>query len=328
MTIQTMKKITKNAQPKIHAYLALLGMGSRREIERWITAGQIQVNGQLAHLGQRISDSDNILVRGKPVEKPESSQTVEVIAYHKSEGEICTRGETELKTVFQSLPKVNGRWISIGRLDVSTSGLLLFTNNGDLAHRLMHPSFEVSRCYRVRVFGKISQAALDNMVKGVRYEGELLKVDSISPLYLCQDRDKMKNMWYEITLREGKNREIRRLIESQGAKVSRLIRTHYGPISLSADLKTGGVEVLTKKQIMDLGKVAKLKLFAPNSENSAAKISDKEQQDQPAKKIDYRNYKKKSGRKGHAARDGSKRQAAGETDKGRKQSRQKSFFGK
>jgi len=324
--MQTMKKITKNAQPKIHAYLAQLGMGSRREVERWITAGQIQVNGQLAHLGQRINDDDNIIVRGKPVEKPESAQAVEVIAYHKPEGEICTRGESDLKTVFQSLPKVNGRWISIGRLDVSTSGLLLFTNNGDLAHRLMHPSFEVSRRYRVRVFGKISQTAMDNMSKGVRCEGELLKVDSISPLYLCQSKDKMKNMWYEITLKEGKNREIRRLIESQGAKVSRLIRTHYGPIALNPDLKTGEVEVLTKRQIMDLGQVARLKLFdSKKSENSATKQST---QERLSKKIDYRNNKKKSGAKGRTRRMGSKETSKDMPTKGRKQLRQKSFFGK
>tara|TARA_R110002110_G_scaffold415858_1_gene658555 strand:- start:11310 stop:12296 length:987 start_codon:yes stop_codon:yes gene_type:complete len=327
-----MNKIIKNPQPKIHAYLAQLGMGSRREIERWIMAEQIQVNGQAAHLGQRVSDKDKIVVRGKLVDTAESKQMLEVIAYHKPEGEICTRGETDLRTVYQSLPKVNGRWISVGRLDVSTSGLLLFTNNGDLAHRLMHPSYEVSRSYRVRVFGKLSETALQNMIKGVRCEDELLKVDSIQPLYLSQDKDKMKNMWYELTLKEGKNREVRRLIESQGAKVSRLIRTHYGPIALMPNLKPGAVEVLNKKQIMELGKVAKLKLF-PASYESASSKEDKADKKENTPKIDNRKYKSKVSSKTKKLSQGGMRKVESQErakdikTQGRKQSRRKSYFG-
>lgn len=231
---------TKNPQPKLHAYLASIGLGSRREIEKWIAQKEVTVNGELATIGQRVSAKDKIAVRGTLVkEQPLQKQDMEVLLYHKPIGQVCTRSKAEKRpTVFEYLPKTKGRWVSVGRLDINSSGLLLLTNNGDLAHRLMHPKFEVERKYRVRVFGTLTKAQIKQMTDGMQIDGTLHKAKSAQALH--SNQSKAQNQWFEVVLTEGKNREIRKLIEGLGAKVSRLIRVSYGPIVLPNDLPSGG----------------------------------------------------------------------------------------
>ena len=246
-----MKNTTKIQDPKIHAYLAQCGLGSRRQIEKWILEKRVLVNGKLCVIGQRVSSKDKILVDGKKVAAlKERDELPVVIAYHKQVGEICTRAQSELPTVFEHLPEVNGRWISVGRLDVNTSGLLLFTNNGTLANRLMHPKYEVERKYHVRVYGKLNQAILNKFLTGIMLDGDFLKFDSIQPLKSLITE--VANQWFIVTLRQGKYREIRRLFESQDCQVSRLMRVEYGNISLPRSLRQGQYQYLSQAQIEGL----------------------------------------------------------------------------
>lgn len=245
---------TKNPQPKIHAYLASVGLGSRREIEKWIARKEVTVNGELATVGQRVSPKDKIAVRGKLVEEqPLQKQDTEVLLYHKPIGQVCTRSKAENRpTIFEYLPKTKGRWVSVGRLDINSSGLLLLTNNGDLAHRLMHPKYEVERKYRVRVFGTLSQAQIKKMTDGMQIDGTLHKAKSARALHASQSQ--AQNQWFEVVLTEGKNREIRKLIEGLGAKVSRLIRVSYGPIVLPNDLPSGGYITMNSTDLKKLAR--------------------------------------------------------------------------
>ncbi len=225
---------------KLQKVLARAGHGSRREIEAMISAGRISVDGKLATLGDRIEPNATVKIRidGHVVSISESAQQVcRVLAYYKQEGELCTRNDPEGRpTVFDRLPRLRGaRWIAVGRLDVNTCGLLLFTTDGELANRLMHPSREVEREYAVRVFGQVDDTKIRQLSQGVQLEDGPASFRTIK-----FTGGEGMNQWYSVTLTEGRNREVRRLWEAVGVQVSRLIRVRYGDITLPKGLPRGG----------------------------------------------------------------------------------------
>lgn len=232
---------------RIQKLLSQAGVGSRRQIEKWIVEGRIEINRKPAQLGDHATENDFITLDGRPIKlnilMPSKRR---VLLYHKPIGEICTRSDPEnRKTVFESLPQLrSGRWIAIGRLDINTCGLLLFTNDGELANRLMHPSYEIEREYAVRVLGEVTDEMIERMLKGVTLDDGVAKFDSI--------RDaggEGANHWYHVTLHEGRQREVRRIWESQGVTVSRLIRVRFGPVELPRHIKPGKYEDLTESEI-------------------------------------------------------------------------------
>lgn len=225
---------------KLQKVLARAGHGSRREIESMIEQGRVSVDGKIATLGDRVEVvvSMKIRVDGKVISIKASAEAVcRVLAYYKPEGELCTRRDPDGRpTVFDRLPKLNGsRWIAVGRLDINTSGLLLFTTDGELANRLMHPSCEVEREYAVRVFGEVDEEKLRLLTKGVQLDDGPAAFRSLK----FQGGEGL-NQWYNVTLTEGRNREVRRLWEAVGVQVSRLIRTRYGDVTLPKGLPRGG----------------------------------------------------------------------------------------
>ena len=227
---------------KLQKVLARAGQGSRREIETMIAAGRVSVEGKIATLGDRIDVHSGVKVRidGQIINLSHAQKEIcRVLMYYKPEGELCTRSDPEGRaTVFDRLPRLTGsRWIAVGRLDINTSGLLLFTTDGELANRLMHPSREVEREYSVRVFGQVDDAMLARLRKGVQLEdgpANFKEIKFTGGVGI--------NQWYDVTLMEGRNREVRRLWESQGIQVSRLIRIRYGNIKLMKGLPRGGWE--------------------------------------------------------------------------------------
>jgi 23S rRNA pseudouridine2605 synthase len=239
---------------KLQKILARAGYGSRRELERWIAAGRVRVNGERATIGTRVSPRDDIQVDGKRLPRRAlAGQPVRVLRYHKNTGELCSRRrESDRPTVFDALPRLkSGRWIAVGRLDINSSGLLLFTNDGGLAHRLMHPSSGLVREYAVRVRGTVGAESLNALRRGVQLEDGPARFDTI-----VDKGGEGANHWYHVTLREGRNREVRRLWASQGAQVSRLARVRYGPVSLPRTLKRGTWDELSERQVSALTKAA------------------------------------------------------------------------
>lgn len=237
---------------KLQKVLARGGYGSRREIERMIEQGLVRLNGRPAKLGDRATEQDKIQLRGQTVKPTRlTQQPTEVLVYHKPDGLVCSRSDDKARdTIFSQLPPIkNGRWISIGRLDINTSGLLLVTNNGELANRLMHPSYEVDREYAVRIFGEVTDAMLAQLRKGVMLEDGEAKFDHVVRL---PSEDEAQNQWYKVVLKEGRYREVRRLWESQGVQVSRLMRVRYGDISLPKNLRRGKTQPLTWVQVNQL----------------------------------------------------------------------------
>lgn len=228
--------------------LAEAGLGSRREIERWIAEGRITVDGRRAGLGDRIVGTERILVNGRPVRLKRRVGTHRHLAYYKPAGEVTTRDDPEDRpTVFDRLPRLpHGRWISIGRLDLNTSGLLLLTTDGELAHRLMHPRYAVSREYAVRVLGTPAEEQLRSLARGVMLEDGPARFDEIEPR-----GGTGRNTWLHVTLREGRNREVRRMFDAVGLTVSRLIRVRYGPVQLGR-MQRGRVRDLTPGEIAAL----------------------------------------------------------------------------
>jgi len=223
---------------KLQKVLARAGLGSRRELETWIEDRRVTVNGVTAKVGDRVNESDDLRVDGRYVKypHPDSQNTRRVLLYNKPEGEVCTRTDPQGRpTVFDRLPRLTGqRWVAVGRLDINTSGLLLFTTDGDLANYLMHPSSKVEREYAVRVYGAVDDDALKNLKEGVMLEGGLASFSNISDA-----GGEGKNHWYHVTLSEGKNREVRRMWGTQGVQVSRLIRVRFGHLHLPRDLRPG-----------------------------------------------------------------------------------------
>jgi 23S rRNA pseudouridine2605 synthase len=230
---------------RIQKILANLGYGSRREIERWIEAGRVQVNGKIIQLGARIEPADNVTLDGKPVNVPVLEQATRILLYHKPVGEICTRDDPEGRpTVFDNLPSLrDGRWVAIGRLDINSSGLMLFTNNGELANRLMHPRYEVEREYAVRVLGEVTDRMIEQLKKGVQLDDGLAKFVSI-----LDAGGQGANHWYHVTLKEGRNREVRRIWEAVDRTVSRLHRIRYGPVVLPRSIRQGKFKELEQNE--------------------------------------------------------------------------------
>lgn len=235
---------------KIQKVLANAGLGSRREIETWITAGRVTVNGKVANLGERMSYHDLVCVDGREIKLVKSkNQQARVLIYHKPEGEMCTRHDPEgRRTIFESLPIIrNSRWICVGRLDLNTSGLLLITNNGELANHLMHPSSEIEREYAVRVRGDMDARVLEKLEKGVKLEDGMARFQSI-----VDAGGSGSNHWYHVIVKEGRNRLVRRLWEAVGFTVSRLIRIRFGPIYLPSNLRSGHHFELTNEEVNQL----------------------------------------------------------------------------
>ncbi len=223
---------------KLQKVLANNGVGSRREMETWIQQDRISVNGAVAKLGDRVELTDQIRVDGNLLKRDQKTPVCRVLMYNKPEGELCSRTDPQGRlTVFDRLPAISsGRWIAVGRLDLNTSGLLLFTNDGELANRLMHPRHEVEREYAVRVFGDVEPKTLTLLKKGVELDDGIAKFTDI---IARPNEEESINSWFDVTLSEGRNREVRRLWESQGVQVSRLIRLRYGPLSLQKRLPQG-----------------------------------------------------------------------------------------
>ncbi|QEI07012.1 pseudouridine synthase [Pigmentiphaga aceris] len=222
--------------PKLHKVLAEAGIGSRREMEDLIVAGRVSVNGEPAHIGQRVLPTDQVRVNGKLVQRRASGRPPRVVLYHKPAGEIVTQDDPEGRaTVFGRLPKIkSGKWVSVGRLDLNTEGLLIFTTSGDLANRMMHPRYEIEREYAVRVLGEMSEEQRTALIEGITLDDGVAAFGSLD--YLGGDGS---NRWYRVTLQEGRNREVRRMFEAVGVMVSRLIRTRFGDIVLPRTLRRG-----------------------------------------------------------------------------------------
>ncbi len=232
---------------RIQKVLARAGIASRRAIETLISDGKIKVNGRTAALGDRIGPEDRVQVDGQPVSQDKLiQQPCQVLLYHKQVGEVCTRHDPEKRpTIFKKLPKLKkGSWIAVGRLDINTSGLIMLTTDGELANRLMHPSSEIEREYAVRVFGQVTEEIAQRLLQGVMLDDGLAKFEKI-----MDSGGEASNHWYHVTLKEGRNREVRRLWESQGIAVSRLVRVRYGDIWLERSLRLGRCELLDEKKV-------------------------------------------------------------------------------
>ncbi len=235
--------------PKLHKVLAQAGMGSRLEMEQLIMEGRITVNNEPAHIGQRIQHGDHVKVNGKPIRFRVEAPAPRVIAYHKPAGEVVTHDDPQNRpTVFRRLPKLQqGKWQSVGRLDLNTEGLLLFTSSGELANNLMHPRFGLEREYAVRVLGALSNDEKQRLLEGVRLDDGMAQFGSIE-----DGGGEGANCWYRVTISEGRNREVRRMLEAVGHAVSRLIRIRYGAMMLPRGLKRGAWMELDDSDIQSL----------------------------------------------------------------------------
>lgn len=273
---------------RLHKLLAAAGVGSRREMEEWIAAGRITVNGVVATLGLSIETTDRIMIDKRPFRfkrelKSGLARPPRVLIYNKPEGEIVSRDDPEGRTsVFQQLPRIKGaKWISVGRLDINSGGLLLFTTSGDLANRLMHPSYEIEREYAVRVMGVLSKAQMQTLVNGVELDEGLAKFDYI------EDRGgEGSNHWYHVVLKEGHKREVRRIFQAAGLMVSRLLRVRYGDIRLPPRIKRGQLLELELPQVNALlTSVGLLELpkEKPHAQRNVTQKNIKSREDMPAR---------------------------------------------
>ena len=239
--------------PKLHKVLAQAGIGSRRDMEQLILEGRISVNGEPAHIGQRISFGDQVRVNGKPIRVHISPPPPRVLAYHKPAGEIVSHDDPQNRpTVFRRLPKLpQGKWQSVGRLDLNTEGLLLFTSSGELANQLMHPRFGVEREYAVRVLGTLDRETRARLLEGVKIDGQPASFRSIE-----DGGGEGANHWYRVVITEGRNREVRKLFDAVGLAVSRLIRIRYGSMVLPRGLKRGVWVELDDQDVRSIRRLA------------------------------------------------------------------------
>jgi len=245
--------VDENAPPeptqRLHKLMALAGLGSRRDMEELIASGRVTVNGAPALVGQGVTQHDVVRLDSRPLRLPFEAELPQILIYHKPEGEIVSQDDPEGRaSVFDKLPRIKqGKWIAIGRLDMNTSGLLIFTNSGELANRFMHPRYEVEREYAVRIFGELTEGQLLQLTQGIELEDGPAAFDSISP-----QGGEGANHWYQVILREGRNREVRRLFEAFQLPVSRLMRVRFGPVNLPPRVKRGQMLKLEQKQVVDL----------------------------------------------------------------------------
>lgn len=256
------RAVVSDASVKLHKALAEAGLGSRRELEEWIAAGRVSVNGEPAHVGQRVGPRDRVKVNGRLVYLRFAQRPPRVLMYHKPEGEIVTRDDPEGRpSVFDRLPPLKGgRWVAIGRLDFNTSGLLLFTTGGELANRMMHPRYGIVREYAVRLVGELSEEKRGELLEGVPLEDGVAQLDSLEDA-----GGEGTNHWYRVTLAEGRNREVRRLFEGVNMTVSRLMRVRYGPVEMPRRLKRGMWSEMTEVETLVLMRTLGLATRAPQS---------------------------------------------------------------
>ncbi len=260
--------------PKLHKVLAEAGLGSRRDMEDLIIAGRVSVNGEPAHIGQRILPTDTVRINGKIIFRKVSKRPPRVLVYHKPAGEIVSMDDPEGRpSVFERLPNMKaGKWLAVGRLDFNTEGLLLFTTSGDLANRLMHPRYQIDREYAVRTLGELEEGMRQKLLAGVELEDGLAQFSRIA-----DGGGEGVNKWYRVIIGEGRNREVRRMFEAVGLTVSRLIRTRYGALTLPRGLKRGRWEEMDEHAVRDL-------MSASGMENKAAvqESGKKQRGDRPA----------------------------------------------
>jgi 23S rRNA pseudouridine2605 synthase len=264
---------------KLQKLRATVGLGSRRELEKWISAGRVSVNGSISKLGDRAVPEDRILVDGRPV-KIVTDDSPRVLMYSKPEGEVCTSSDPDGRpTVFDRLPRLNrGRWIAVGRLDINTSGLLLFTNHGELANRLMHPSYEVKREYMVRIHGEVTETMIARLTEGVILEDGIAKFQTVKAQHArSNDERSASNQWFKVILAEGRTREVRRLWESQGVEVNRLKRISYGPIELPSIVRRSEFIDLDPKQVISLFRAVAIRPPKFNEKNVLRDIRERKE---------------------------------------------------
>lgn len=316
------KKVITAPGERIQKVLAEAGYGSRREIEDWVVAGRVSVNGEPSFLGQKIGPGDRVKVNGKLVNlrfaAEQKKRGPRVLMYHKPEGEIVSKDDPEGRpSVFDRLPTINkGRWIAIGRLDFNTSGLLLFTDNGELANRMMHPRYEIEREYAVRLLGELTDEQKQQLTDGITLEDGVAKFTTLS-----DEGGEGANHWYRVTLSEGRNREVRRMFEAIGLTVSRLMRVRYGAVELPSRLKRGMYEEMQAEQVAVLtGQPMEKRQQRPEEKRRAAKHQgprstrphDKpktegtpgEGEQQPARKRSRRSRSRRNEQGGAASQDG------------------------
>ena len=245
---------------RLQKLLAAAGLGSRRSVEQWIRDGRVTIAGRVAQLGDRAAPGDEVCLDGRKLDlNPAQLTSRELLLYHKPVGEVTTRSDPQGRpTVFERLPQPgNGRWITVGRLDVNTSGLLLFTTDGELAHRLMHPSSEIEREYLVRVRGRPQPGLIRKLLDGVELDDGPARFDRVTQEVSDGEQSEGVNTTFRVVLHEGRNREVRRLWHAVGLEVSRLLRVRYGPIELPRDLRPGTSRLADAGTVEQLAAVAR-----------------------------------------------------------------------
>lgn len=299
--------------PKLHKVLAQAGMGSRLEMEQLILEGRITVNNEPAHIGQRVQFGDHVKVNGKPIRFRIDAPPTRVIAYHKPVGEVVTHDDPQNRpTVFRRLPKLfQGKWQSVGRLDLNTEGLLLFTSSGELANNLMHPRFGLEREYAVRVLGALNKEEKQRLLDGVKLDDGVAQFGSIE-----EGGGEGSNCWYRVTISEGRNREVRRMFEAVGHAVSRLIRIRYGAMVLPRGLKRGAWMELDEGDIKSLMQVAGTRSSPVRGDEAAPGGSEPSHRDAPGREPGGRNPRRGVRGNGPRSSGSGQRNASSGTDQG------------
>ena len=260
-----MKKDSQSARPvdathKLQKVLAQSGLGSRRDMEQWIIAGRVTVNSTTARIGARVGAHDEVKVDGRILQAAAPSQLPQVLLYHKPEGEIVSSDDPAGRpSVFDKLPRLRGaKWVAVGRLDFNSCGLLVFTTSGEIANRVMHPSYELEREYAVRVLGQLTEEQIARLRSGIRLNDGMARCESVA-----SEGGEGANRWYRIVLKEGRNRIVRRMFEALALQVSRLMRVRFGPVGLPTRLRRGQFQELAPEETRQLLTALGLPVPAP-----------------------------------------------------------------